>query len=180
MGNSLQDQLLKAGLANKKQAVRARKAKNSKDKLKRTGNQVDDEVATAAREAEKAKRDSDRALNRAKSEEAEARAVSAQVRQLVEMNDLRGAAGDVDYRFDEGGVIKTISVTDQHRRDLINGALALVRRGERYGIVARAVAEKVALRDSHCVVVLNDRDDAEQTADDDPYAEFKVPDDLLW
>ncbi len=180
MGNSLQDQLLKAGLANKKQAVKARKAKNSKEKLKRTGNQVDDEIAAAAADAEKSKRDNDRELNRVKREEAELRAVAAQVRQLVEMNDLRTSQGDIEFSFTEDGLIKTINVDTRHRRDLVNGLLALVRRGDKYAIVVRAVAEKIALRDSSCVVVLNDRDETDETGDDDPYADFKVPDDLLW
>ena len=60
MGNSLQNQLLKAGLANKKQAVKARKAKNSKDKLKRAGVDVTDEAAKQAELAEQDKREHDR------------------------------------------------------------------------------------------------------------------------
>jgi len=48
VSKSLQDQLLKAGLANKKQAVRAKKAKNSKEKLKRAGKEVDDEVTRSS------------------------------------------------------------------------------------------------------------------------------------
>lgn len=179
MGNSLQDQLLKSGLANKKQAVKARKAKNSKEKLKRTGNQVDDEIERAARQAEESKRDRDRELNKVRTEQAQQRAIAAQVRQLVEMNDLR-RPGDTEFKFTEQELIKTISISDQHRRDLINGVLALVKREQRYAIVVRAVAEKIALRDPDCVVVLNNRDEADEEDVDDLYADYKVPDDLLW
>lgn len=180
MGKSLQDQLLKAGLANKKQAVKARKAKNSKEKLQRTGKQVEDEVALAASAAEQTKRDRDRELNRIRREQAQVRAIAAQIRQLVEMNDLRSGPGDTEFSFTEDGLIKTISVSAQHRRDLVNGVLALVKRDDRYAVVVRAVAEKIALRDASCILVLNDCEDSEDSDGDDPYAEFKVPDDLLW
>jgi len=55
MSKSLQDQLLKAGLANKKQAVKAKKAKNNKEKLKREGKEVLDEVQEAVQKAEQQK-----------------------------------------------------------------------------------------------------------------------------
>ena len=65
-GKSLQDQLLKAGLANKKQAVRAKKAKNHKEKLARVGVSVDDEIADATQKARQEKLDKDRELNEQK------------------------------------------------------------------------------------------------------------------
>ena len=55
MAKSLQDQLRQAGIANQKQVVSARKAKNTKEKMQRKGHEVVDETAELVkqRDAEK-------------------------------------------------------------------------------------------------------------------------------
>jgi uncharacterized protein YaiL (DUF2058 family) len=47
-----------------------------------------------------------------------------------------------------------------------------------YDIVPRAVATKIAERDESAIIVANDQS-AEDEADDE-YADYKVPDDLMW
>ncbi len=177
MGNSLQDQLLKAGLANKKQAVRAKKAKNSKEKLKRTGKDVEDEAAELARQAQEAKLERDRLLNLEKNRKAEEAALQAQIKQLILLNRL-DQRGDVEYRFPDGNLIKTLMLTEPQRNAVISGALAVVKYGEQYDVIPRKAAEKIAERDNSRVLVCNDN--ADDSADEDEYAEFKVPDDLMW
>ena len=88
MSKSLQDQLLKAGLANRKQAVSARKAKNSKDKLKRSGKDIDDEVTQAVEKSQQEKLAKDRQLNDEKNHKARQAAIAAQIAQLIELNAL--------------------------------------------------------------------------------------------
>ncbi len=176
MGNSLQNQLLKAGLANKKQAVKAKKAKNSKDKLKRAGVDVTDEAAQLAEKAEQEKREKDRALNRQKTEREQAAAIAAQVRQLVQMNRVV-ERGDIEYKFPEGNLVKTLHLTERQRGSVINGALAIVKVGESYDLVPRQAAEKIAERAEESILVLNK--ETEEAAEDE-YADFKVPDDLMW
>lgn len=176
MGNSLQNQLLKAGLANKKQAVKAKKAKNSKDKLKRAGVDVTDEAARLAEQAEQEKRDKDRELNRQKTEREQAAAITAQVKQLVQLNRI-GERGDIEYKFPEGNLVKTLYLTERQRSGVINGVLAIVKTGQSYDLVPRKAAEKIAERAADCVLICNT--EVEDAADDE-YADFKVPDDLMW
>lgn len=177
MGNSLQDQLLKAGLANKKQAVRAKKAKNSKEKLKRTGKEVEDEAAVLARQAQEAKLARDKELNQEKNRKAEQAAIEAQIRQLIQLNRV-AERGDVEYRFSDGSLIKTLLLTDAHRNAVVSGALAVVKQGENYDVITRKAAEKIAERNASCVLVCNEA--SEDSAVEDEYADFKVPDDLMW
>jgi len=177
MGKSLQDQLLKAGLANKKQAVRAKKAKNSKEKLKRAGVDVADETADRVQQAEQEKLAKDRELNRQKIAEAEQAAVQAQIRQLIEMNRI-AERGDTEYRYPEGNLVKTLLVSDHQRAALISGALAIIKYSEKYDLVPRKVAEKIAERDETRVVLCND-DSGEQEVNDE-YADYQIPDDLMW
>ena len=47
-----------------------------------------------------------------------------------------------------------------------------------YALVPKPVAEKIAERDSACVVLLNRP--PEQPDEADPYADYPIPDDLMW
>lgn len=177
MSKSLQDQLLKAGLANKKQAVRAKKARNTKEKLQRSGKEVDDEVTQAAERSRQEKLARDRELNEQKNLKAKEAAIQAQIVQLIELNEVT-ERGETEFSFPEGNLIKTISVNERQRDALVTGALAIVKLEENYKIVPRKTAEKIAERNETIVLVCNAGSEDEQVEDE--YAEFKVPDDLMW
>jgi len=181
VGKSLQDQLMRSGLANKKQEVSARKAKNTREKMQRKGHEVVDEVKELARRSEADKVARDRELNRARTAEADRRAVAAQVRQIVELNRVP-ERGDVEFRFTEGSAIRTLMVQESQRRALVSGALAVVAVDGRHDLVPRKVADKIAERDAAAVVLRNARgkDTADNEALDDEYAGYEVPDDLMW
>ena len=176
-GKSLQDQLLKAGLANKKQAVRAKKAKNHKEKLARVGVSVDDEIADATQKARQEKLDKDRELNEQKNQRAEQTAIQAQIAQIIKMNRV-AERGEVEFGFSEGKLIKTLLVTERQRGALVAGTLAIVKHQNSYDLVPRKTAEKIAERDEGTVLLCNTETGDQQFEDD--YAEFKVPDDLMW
>ena len=180
MGNSIQDQLMKSGLANKKQEVRAKKAKNTREKMQRKGHEVVDEAKELARRSEAEKVARDRALNRARTEEAERRAVAAQIRQIVELNRVT-ERGEVEFRFTEGSAIRTLMLREPQRRALVAGSLAVVSLDGRHDIVPRKVAEKIAERDAAAVVLCNERaGEPESAQEEDEYAGYEVPDDLMW
>lgn len=48
-----------------------------------------------------------------------------------------------------------------------------------YAIIPASVADKIAQRDADSIVV-NSALSQEEQDEDDPYADFKVPDDLMW
>ena len=180
--NSLQDQLLKSGVANRKQAVRARKAKDTREKMQRKGQTVVDETAAAIEAADTAKRERDRALNQQQQAEADARAVQAQIDQLVSLNKI-DAAGDVDYAFDDAGVIRTLMVDGKARGAIIGGALSIVRYRDGHALIPVKVARKISERDRTRLVVhaAGHADSSSESTDiEDEYAGYVVPDDLLW
>ncbi len=177
MGKSLQDQLLKAGLANKKQAVKAKKANNNKEKLKRAGKNVGNEIADAAEQAKQDKVAKDRALNDQKNREAEQNMIRAQIAQLIEMNAV-AERGEIEFSFPEQNLIKTLRVTDRQRGALTAGTLAIVKLADTYSLVPRKTAEKIAERDTSIVLLCNTETGDQQY--DDEYADYQVPDDLMW
>lgn len=179
LANSLHEQLLKAGLIDEKKVNKAKKAKQRKEKEQRhSKHKLEDEAARLARLAKTRDAERDRELNRKKNEEAKDKAIAAQIRQLVEMNHLSLEDGEIAYNFSDAGKVQRVYVTQKLHGQLSRGQLAIVKLDNRYELVPAGVAEKISLRDVTCVIVHNEvenRDDA-----DDPYADFKVPDDLIW
>jgi len=179
MANSFGDQLLKAGLVSKDKLNKAKKSRYKQQKAEK--NRKDKEVsetAEAARRvaAEKAARDRD--LNQQQKDAAESKAIQAQVRQLIEMNCLLRDGGEVGYNFQDGTAIRKLFVTEEIHEKLGRGLLAIVRFSEGYEVIPSVVAEKIELRDKTCVVS-NVTSPADDEADDQ-YADYKVPDDLMW
>ena len=179
MANSFGDQFLKAGLVSKTELNKANKSKNRKQKLKNKQKvEVVDEAAVAARQAAVDKAERDRELNRRQKKALERKAVQAQIRQLVELNRLPRDDGDVGYNFQDGTAVRKIFVSPEVHDRLGRGLLAIVRFDERYEVIPSVVAEKIMLRDESCVV--SNATTRLESGEDDLYADYKVPDDLMW
>lgn len=178
MGNSLQDQLFKAGLASKKQSVRAKKAKNTKEKQQRKGVEVVDEAAELVAKADAEKREKDQQLNKQRDATAHAKAIKAQIVELVSLNKI-SERGNTEFRYNHDGKIKTLALQDDTRDLLVKGVLTIVSVNQQHDIVPKAVAAKIAERDADAIVLANQNTTAEEEQDDE-YADYKVPDDLMW
>jgi len=177
---SLQDQLLKAGLADEKKAKAIRSEKRKKRKQQPKGAVEVSEAEIRARQAREEKAERDRQLNLERKKEAEKKAVQAQIRQLVETNRLDRSRGETSYQFVDGKKIKKILVDDTMVDQLSRGRLAVVRLDENYDVVPEKVARKIMERDEGAVVVLHDRNHQTDKDEDDPYAGYEIPDDLMW
>ena len=176
---SLQDQLLKAGLVDNKKADKIRKTKNKQARQKQKNKiETTNTARLAAQQAQSEKVERDRQLNSQHKAEAERNAISAQVRQLVEMNRQSGDDGDIDYSFTDGTLIKRIHVTGTQLKQLGNGCLCIIKLDEQYELIPTLVAKKIQQRDENTQILSNQ---ATETPDeDDPYADYQVPDDLMW
>lgn len=180
MGDSLRDQLLKAGLATEKQAKQAKKHQHSERVAGAKGKPPspdEGKAAAAAAAAQKAERD--RQLNKQRQEAEERKAIAAQVRQLVEAHRQPRGSDDVPYNFTHHNLIKRIYVSEEVHKRIASGALVIVRCAGKYELVPADVADKIRQRDAAAVVVHNEPQPAAVDADD-PYAKFTVPDDLMW
>jgi uncharacterized protein YaiL (DUF2058 family) len=178
VGNAFQEQLLKAGLVDDK---KIKQAKKEQYRAQKQGKQkaATQESRRAAQRAQAEQAERDRELNRRRQKEQAQKAVAAQVRQLIESHRLSREGGDVPYNFSDNGPVKRIYVTEEQHAQISRGRLAIVRLGEGYELVPAAAAEKIHERDAASVVLLC-APSAASEAEDDPYAEFKVPDDLMW
>lgn len=178
MANPLQDQLLKAGLVSKDKLNKSNKRKHQQAKQQPKHQATEAErLKQQVRQTALEKAERDRMLNQQRMEAEHKKAIAAQIRQLVEMNLVTADEADTVYNFEHQGKVKHIYVTDAQRRQLGQGRLAIVRLGESYKLIPRAVADKIVQRDASVVVVCND---VLESDEDDEYADFKVPDDLMW
>ncbi len=178
MRNALTDQLLKAGLVDKKKLKGVKQAKHKQQEQRRKKTAApDDEVRREAQQAQADKAARDRELNAQRKAEADRRAVEAQIRQLVESNRLE-REGDCRFHFTDGCAVKHLYVDAATVDQLGRGRLGIVRFGDGYAIVPAETAEKIAQRDATQLVVLHTRGQAE--ADDAAYADHPIPDDLMW
>ena len=175
---TLQEQMLKAGLVSSKKAAKVqRTAKKSRVQAR--------EAREAVEENKKAQIERDKLLSEQQKQAVMAKEFKAQVKQLIEMNRITVAKGNITFNFTDGNLIKKIEVDKQTQAQLINGRLAIARlvinaSGDcEYAIIPAVVADKIAQRDADSIV-LNSALSQEEQDEDDPYADFKIPDDLMW
>lgn len=174
MKNSLQEQLLQLGLIDKSKAQQAKKEQRNKTRTaSASSNTIAEAVAQAA--AEKANRD--RELNRQKEQKQETKARKALLRQYIEQNRLNDPKADQHYSFVHNTSVKRLYVTKAQREKLVAGSLAIVHTGERYVLVGLEAAAKIRELSADIFVFIAQ---PEPQIDSDPYAEFTVPDDLMW
>ena len=181
MSLSLREQLVKAGLATEKQAERAERDKRQKDYSAPRGRAKPkgpspQELAAQRAAAEKAAKDAE--LNRRKQEKLERRAKFAEIKQLVAAHQVPRVETEDFYNFTDGTNIKRVPVNPELRQQLVAGTLAIVRCEGRYAFVPATVGQEVRARVERALIHHNQPKPA--AADDDPYKDYVVPDDLVW
>ena len=176
---SLKDQLLNAGLVDKKKAKQLKQELRKEAKVRQKGQvPLDDNKEQVKRNLlEKVERD--RQLNKQQQDVVERKAIQAQISQLITMNRIKREGGNIAYQFTDGTRIKKMYVTEQLQKDLANGRLAIAKLGNEFELLPSSAAEKIRQRDPQVIVLLNTYE-VTGVDEDDPYAEYQIPDDLMW
>ncbi|MFU8816007.1 MAG: DUF2058 domain-containing protein [Pseudomonadales bacterium] len=189
MAGSLRDQLIKAGLATPDRArkvdreVRVEKQARRKGKSSAPQPSAAVEARARAQEINHQKAERDRAQMRAIADKAKAKALQAEIKQIVVQNDRRvktQSDDDVAYNFVHGKRVKRIYVPKAQRDQISNGSLVIVNNDGIYHLLPKAAAEKVRARDPKRIIVAHSESKPAPGSDDDYYARFEVPDDLDW
>ena len=151
MGNPFQDQLLKAGLVNKKQVNKAKQDKRVKRK-KNKGKQLAPTV-NKTREEQLAREKKNREENIRRNQEKLRQESLAQVRQIIETNRLDLRRCDDPYYFAQGKKIRKIYVDKDITKKLSTGALAIVALDDSFEVVPSRITEQILSRDPEAFVV---------------------------
>lgn len=177
---SLQDQLLKSGLASDAKAKQVKTEKRKQAKVQRNnGVEIVDDIKLSAEQARQQQAERDRELNRLKQQAEAQKALAAQIVQISQLNRIEQDSNGLAYQFNHQNKVKTIYVSEKVREALINGRAGIIGLDSGYEIVPAEIARKIQDRDASRVVVLNQISQA-TLAEDDPYADYQIPDDLMW
>ena len=181
MASSLQDQLRKAGLVTEKKANKLSKDQRRGTRVRRHAGQAEpvDQNRAAAQRKQTEKTERDRKLDQDRKAGEARKALFAQIKQLVQVHRIKPNEGEIGYHFTDQGKIKKIYITEATQRQLMAGQLTIVRLKKRYDIVPTDVAEKIRQRDANCIIQIQ-QNAATEVDKDDPYADYQVPDDLIW
>jgi len=180
VGDSLREQLLKAGLVDKSrlQQVNKQQAKQARQQRNVRQEPVTPEQQQQQRE-QAAKAARDRELNQQHNEARRQRELAIQLGQLIARHKLPRASDEEDrpFYFQNKGKIKRIYVSARNHQLISNGELAIVNHNGVFELVPAAIADKIRERNPSLVIELPKETSPGQ---DDPYAAYQVPDDLMW
>jgi len=179
--NSFQEQLLKLGLV-KEQQVREVKKEQHHKKKQQTGKNVAppvDENALLAQELLEKKKARARELNLEREAKLQKRAEEARVRQIIQEHRVEKDDKGVAYRFTVDKTIRRIHVGGEIAEGLSRGRFDIVAIGEQFEVVPTAIAEKLLSIDPSLLIIHNSPK-TDPSDPEDPYAAYKVPDDLMW
>ncbi|MDM8569025.1 DUF2058 domain-containing protein [Thiotrichales bacterium HSG1] len=179
MNNSLRDQMLKTGLISKKQAKKSEKQTKLKARQQRKNNTTDENSISSVVSQ---KRDEEIAhakeLNRLKEEQRFKKELQSQIHDIIQRHRVNESNADIVYNFVESDkLVKQILVTNKQQQQLTNGHLAIAFVDDGYHLIPAPIAEKLLERTPEIIVCYNVNS---TTNEDDPYADYKVPDDLMW
>ncbi|MGF1643691.1 MAG: DUF2058 family protein [Thiotrichales bacterium] len=204
MKNALQEQLLKAGLITQEQLEQASKprpkdlpkAGKPKPQTKAKG-KLPPKVAKPApppapRPATRPTPAEDlkaayAAKAKAEQEEAQRKAELAARRKankpklaaLIQAHTLNAPDADVPFQFQVGTNIKRIYVTAAQRQQLLAGDLVITFLDGKRCLIPSAITAQILELDPKKILITQ-KTAIDTLSADDPYAEYEVPDDLMW
>jgi len=181
---SLQDQLLKAGLTTKQKARQANTNQRKKNKQKRSGvaigESLQEQVKQDLAKAQQEKLAKDTALNEEKKQQLANKENVLRIQQILEHHQVKNVNGETEYNFTFNSKIKKLFVDAVTHRALVNGRLAVCGLAQKSYIVTAETAEKLASLDPSVILVQNDKVESDVVEADDPYADYQIPDDMMW
>lgn len=174
--NALQAQLLKAGLVDSK---KAKKLSKQTQHAKRTGDSEDIEIKKSVAEAQAKKIEKDQKLNQEKQQILEQKMLKANIVQMIKQHQIPETQGEVTYQFVDDSKVKKIYITQKFYDQIVAGHVVIARLEEDYALLPRPLADRINAKLEGFIVVSNDKSE-DALADDDPYAAYAIPDDLMW
>lgn len=166
MSDSLRDQLLKAGFSAPKKVHKA-KSKNSQRTPVRSS-----KPPTAKTPAKSGRQPNPEEIARRKK-------IKAEIKVLIETNCLKQTSGDLPYSFVVGKKVRQIYLNKTTQDQLSNGTAVLTRLNGNTHVIPSTLVESIQQLNPDWVIMRNESTPKDNQADN-AYADFKIPDDLMW
>lgn len=175
--NALQAQLLKAGLVDNKKAKKLSKQAQHEH---RTGQSLEAEMKAKIELDKQEKIAKDQSLNMEKQRLLEGKALKASIIQMITQHKIKDTNGDVVYQFIDDSKIKKMYINQQIYNALVSGSLVVAKDHESYAFLPKALADRIDEKQQGFIIVNNSEKNNETTDEEDPYAAYVIPDDLMW
>lgn len=175
--NALQAQLLKAGLVDNKKAKKLSKQAQHEH---RTGQSNEAELKAKIEQDLKEKTLKDQSLDLEKKRILDEKALKASIIQMIGQHKITDTNGDVSYQFIDEAKIKKIYINQQIYNALVAGSLVIAKDHDRYAVLPKALAERINEKMQGFIIVDNSEKNDQVTDEEDPYAAYVIPDDLMW
>ena len=175
--NALQAQLLKAGLVDNK---KAKKLSKQAVHEKRTGDGTEAEIKAKIEQDKQQKMAKDQAIEQEKKAALQEKELKAAIMQMISQHKIRDTDGDAVYQFIDDSKIKKVYLNQQIYNALVAGSLVIARENDSYAFLPKALAERINTKMQGFIIVNNSEKNEEITDEEDPYAAYVIPDDLMW
>lgn len=175
--NALQAQLLKAGLVDNK---KAKKLSKQSQHEQRTGQNSDADLKAKIQQDKHEKILKDQSLNMEKQRQLEEKALKASIIQMITQHKIRDIDGEISYQFIDETKIKKQYLNQQVYNALVSGSLVIAKDQDSYAVLPKALADRINEKMTGFIIVNNAQKNEQITDEDDPYAAYAIPDDLMW
>jgi uncharacterized protein YaiL (DUF2058 family) len=175
--NALQAQLLKAGLVDNK---KAKKLSKQAVHEQRTGQSDEAELKAKIAQTQQEKLAKDQALDLEKKRLLQGKELKAAIVQMINQHKIKEIDGEVAYQFIDDNKVKKIYLNQQIYNALVSGSLIIAKEAESYAVLPKALAERINDKMEGFIIVNNSEQNEQTTDEDDPYAAYVIPDDLMW
>ncbi len=175
--NALQAQLLKAGLVDQK---KAKKLSKQAVHEQRTGQSNEAEIKAKIEQDLKQKLEKDQNLNLEIKRQQDEKALRAAVVQMIGQHKIKDIDGEISYQFVDENKIKKIYINQQVYNALVAGTLVIAKDQTGYAVLPRVLSERINEKVEGFIIVNNAEKNEAITDEEDPYAAYVIPDDLMW
>ena len=175
--NALQAQLLKAGLVDNK---KAKKLSKQAVHEQRTGQSNEAELKAKIAQEKKQKLAKDQALDLEKKRLLQGKELKAAIVQMISQHKIHQLDGDVAYQFIDESKVKKIYLNQQIYNALVSGSLVIAKEDDSYAVLPKILADRIDAKMTGFIIVNNSQKNEQITDEEDPYAAYVIPDDLMW
>ena len=175
--NALQAQLLKAGLVDNK---KAKKLSKQAVHEQRTGQSNEAELKAKIAQDQQEKLARDQALDLEKKRLLQGKELKAAIVQMINQHKIKDTDGEMAYQFIDDNKVKKIYLNQQIYNALVAGSLIIAKEADSYAVLPKALAERINDKMEGFIIVNNSEKNEQTTDEDDPYAAYVIPDDLMW
>ena len=175
--NALQAQLLKAGLVDNK---KAKKLSKQAVHEQRTGQSNEAELKAKIAQDKEQKLAKDQALDLEKKRLLQGKELKAAIVQMISQHKIHQLDGDVAYQFIDESKVKKIYLNQQIYNALVSGSLVIAKEDDSYAVLPKILADRIDAKMTGFIIVNNSQKNEQFTDEEDPYAAYVIPDDLMW